>query len=133
MPVVMNIETCPRWETPPPHTRQMGLLFDPDLNQTQQISAGIVEIPPGQEQTKLSVHRGEEIYLVLEGEGQFVLDDERIAVTKHCAVYIRPGVRHRAINTGAGRLLLYFVNCPSVLRELPGGYRELVQSWNALR
>lgn len=47
-----------------------------------------------------------EIYLVLEGEGYFELDGERVPVKPMSAVYIRPGCRHRAV----GRLRI--VNLP---------------------
>ncbi|MFM1768593.1 MAG: hypothetical protein RJA22_1122 [Verrucomicrobiota bacterium] len=47
-----------------------------------------------------------EIYLVLEGEGHFELDGERVPVRPMSAVYIRPGCRHRAV----GRLRI--VNLP---------------------
>lgn len=47
-----------------------------------------------------------ELYLVLEGEGYFELDGERVPVKPLSAVYIRPGCRHRAV----GRLRI--VNLP---------------------
>jgi mannose-6-phosphate isomerase-like protein (cupin superfamily) len=47
-----------------------------------------------------------EIYLVLEGEGFFELDGERVPVKPLSAVYIQPGCRHRAV----GRLRI--VNLP---------------------
>jgi len=47
-----------------------------------------------------------EIYLVLEGEGHFELDGERVPVRPLSAVYIPPGCRHRAV----GRLRI--VNLP---------------------
>lgn len=111
----------------------MGLMFDPDLNETSRIAAGLVDIPVGQEQVKLSVHEGEEIYMILDGEGTFILDDREIPVTRHTAVYVRPGTKHRAINTGDTPLLLYWVNCPSVFREMEGGYRALVKDWKQVR
>lgn len=47
-----------------------------------------------------------EIYLILEGEGFIELDGERVAVRPGSAVFIPPGVRHRAI----GRMRI--VNMP---------------------
>ncbi len=37
-----------------------------------------------------------EIYFILEGQGFMELDGNDIAVTKHSAVLIKPGCRHRA-------------------------------------
>ena len=38
-----------------------------------------------------------ELYLVLEGEGHFELDGERVPVRPMTAALIRPGCRHRAV------------------------------------
>ena len=60
-----------------------------------------------EQDSRTHYHKGmTEIYLVLEGEGFFELDGERVPVKPMSAVYIRPGCRHRAV----GRLRI--VNLP---------------------
>jgi len=49
-----------------------------------------------------------ELYVVIEGEGEIELDGERFPVKPLTAIYIPPGVRHRAI----GRLRLINVPVP---------------------
>jgi len=39
----------------------MGLIFDRDITPAANIAGGIVILPSGEEQRKLSVHEGEEI------------------------------------------------------------------------
>jgi mannose-6-phosphate isomerase-like protein (cupin superfamily) len=110
----------------------MGLMFERDITPTANIAAGIVILPAGEEQTKLSVHEGEEIYYVVRGTGQFVLDERVVDVEQGTAVYIAPGVGHRAINTGDEEMELYWVNTPPVFGPV-GAYRALMKDWERIR
>ncbi len=89
-------------------------------------------MPPGQAQHKLSVHEGEEIYMILQGKGRFVLNDEEYDVEKHTAVYIAPGTKHRAYNTGDEDMIMYFVNSPSCFGPV-GGYNAFMKDWTRIR
>ncbi len=131
--VKMSEAMC--WEIPDrePHHRFMGLMFERDITPTRKMSAGFVILPPKQEQEKLSIHEGEEeIYFVVRGKGQFVLDDEVVDVEQGTAVYIEPGCRHRAINTEDEEMHLFWVNSPPVFGPV-GAYRELVKNWKRVR
>jgi mannose-6-phosphate isomerase-like protein (cupin superfamily) len=129
---VVNTNECMLWKAPLPHRRCMGLMFERDITPTANIAAGIVILPPGEEQTKLSVHEGEEIYYVVRGTGQFVLDERVVDVEQGTAVYIAPGVGHRAINTGDEEIELYWVNTPPVFGPV-GSYRDLMKDWERIR
>ena len=128
---VMKANEALKWESPPSDKtdhRYMSLLFERDITPTRNICAGIVTIDPGQEQTRLSIHEGEEIYFVLKGKGQFVLDDRVEAIEKDTAIYVKPGTRHRAINIGDSVMRLYFENSPPVFGEV-GAYKEFMKDW----
>jgi len=129
---VVKASEALEWEAPAPHQRRMSLMFERDITPTVNLAAGIVTLPPGQEQQKLSVHEGEEIYYILQGKGQFVLDDRIVEVQKDTAVYVAPGTKHRAINTGGGQMRLYFVNTPPVFGAV-GGYMDFVKGWKQVR
>lgn len=119
------------WEIPlePPDNRVMGLLFERDITPTRNVAAGFVLIPAGSEQPKLSSHEGvEEIYYVLRGSGWFILGDQRFAVRPGTAVYVPPGVGHRAINGGADEMELLWFNTPSAFGRL-AGYEDVVKGW----
>ena len=47
----------------------------------------------------------EEIYYILTGSGQMIVDGEKCLVRKHDGVAIPPGARHRITNTGNDDLL----------------------------
>ena len=129
---VVKIGKEMQWHSPAPHDRYMSLLFERDITPTKNMAAGVVTLPPGQAQQKLSVHEGEEIYMILQGKGKFVLNDEEYNVEMHTAVYIAPGTKHRAYNTGDEEMLMYFVNCPSCFGHV-GGYNDFMKDWTKIR
>ena len=131
MKEVVKASEAIEWESPDgaPNHRYMSLMFERDITPTKSMAAGIVTLPPGQEQQKLSIHEdGEEIYYVLQGKGQFVLNDKVVDVEKDMAVYVTPGTKHRAINTGDEDMKIYYVNCPSVFGTV-GQYKEWMKDW----
>jgi uncharacterized cupin superfamily protein len=62
-------------------------------------------LPPGKVQRPFHSHHGEEeMFLILEGEGELRFGDERHAIRKHDVIACPPGgpeVAHQIINTGA--------------------------------
>jgi mannose-6-phosphate isomerase-like protein (cupin superfamily) len=132
---VVKMSDAMAWEIPEPepYHRFMELMFERDITPTINLSAGFVTLPPGQEQQKLSTHEGkEEVYLVFKGKGKFVLDDDVVEVEEGTAVYIAPGCRHRAINTGDEAMQLFWVNTPPVFGPT-GAYLELVKNWKRIK
>jgi mannose-6-phosphate isomerase-like protein (cupin superfamily) len=107
----------------------MGVLFERDITPTQNVAAGYVLIPAGSEQPKLSRHDGvEEIYYVLRGTGTFILGVEQLAVRPGSAVYVPPGIEHRAVNGGDDEMELLWFNSPSAFGPI-GSYQELTADW----
>lgn len=129
---VVKTSECMMWQSPLPQRRRMGLMFERDITPTVNIAAGTVVIPCGEEQSKLSVHEGEEIYFVVRGRGQFVLDERTVDVEQGTAVYVAPGVGHRAINSGEEEMELYWVNTPPVFGPV-GAYEDLMKEWERVR
>jgi mannose-6-phosphate isomerase-like protein (cupin superfamily) len=135
MNAVVHRRDSRAWESASaePHRRIMGILFERDITPTQNISAGYVLIPPGNEQPKLSRHPGvEEIYYVLRGYGRFILGDEEFDVRPGSAVYVGSGVAHRAINGPQEEMELLWFNSPSAFGPV-GGYTDIVASWRDVR
>ena len=122
------------WEAPSPHQRRFGLMFERDITPTKNLTAGIVVLPPKQEQPKLSSHQAEEIYYVLKGTGLFELDGELYEVEKGTGIYVGQGVKHRAINVGDEDLELFYVNSPAEGVFGPvGGYLQIVKGWKQIQ
>jgi mannose-6-phosphate isomerase-like protein (cupin superfamily) len=130
---VVSREESMLWEIPGDQRRYMGLIFERDITPTKNLASGIVILPVGTEQPKLSVHPdSEEIYYVLKGEGKFELGTEEYAVRKNTAVYIAPGTKHRAINTGSEDMELFWVNTPSCFGPV-GGYKDFTGQWKRIQ
>jgi mannose-6-phosphate isomerase-like protein (cupin superfamily) len=76
-------------------------------------SLALAEVAPGAT-TRLHRHRrAEEVYHILEGEGEMRLGDETFAVAPGDSVVIRPGTAHRIANTGAGALRFFCCCAPA--------------------
>lgn len=133
MKAVVKTDEAMTWEGEEgPYHRRFRLMFERDITPTINIAAGMSIISPGKEQPKLSVHEAEEIYLVLRGRGKFCLGDRVFDIDKGTAVYVAPGVAHRAVNTGDEDLELYWVNTPPVFGRV-GGYVDFVPGWKRTR
>lgn len=120
------------WESPGPNSRTMGLYFEKDITPTKNISVGNVILPAGQEQTKLSEHKCEEVYFIVSGKGQFVLNEQFNEVEQGTAIYVAPGTKHRAINTGDEPMELLWVNTPPFF----GGVdkvEEMLEGWKRIQ
>ncbi len=69
---------------------------DPD---PKTLILGVVEVDPGHH-TPLHRHRCEEVYYILQGEGEVEIEGQKYPVKAGYGVFLPEGVRHRIHNTG---------------------------------
>lgn len=74
---------------------------------------GFVTLDPHGGQVPWHNHEQEEIYFVLEGEGEMCLGDERQSVSGGQAVHIPSGVFHQLANIGATPLRMVYCYGPA--------------------
>ena len=74
----------------------------------------------------------EEIYFVIKGRGKFYLDEETHDIETGSVIFVTPGAKHRAANTGDEEMHLYFVNTPSTFGPV-GGYKDFTKNWKRVR
>jgi mannose-6-phosphate isomerase-like protein (cupin superfamily) len=67
------------------------------------VSLIFVDLGPG-EGPRLHRHPYEEIFIVLEGQARFTVGTDTVEASSGQIVIVRPGVAHRFINSGPGRL-----------------------------
>jgi uncharacterized cupin superfamily protein len=71
----------------------------------RKLGYNLTVLPPGKAQCPFHSHRGEEeMFLILEGEGELRFGDQRYAIRKHDVIACPTGgadVAHQIINTGA--------------------------------
>jgi len=70
---------------------------------------GYVVLEPKGGQVPWHNQEQEEVYMVLEGEGEMELDGERVPVKPLTAIYLKPGCRHRAL----GKLKILNIPVPA--------------------
>jgi quercetin dioxygenase-like cupin family protein len=91
-----------------PGVRDRKLIYPETGFPTRSLIMGIVEVEPG---CRAPAHRHncEEVYYVLQGQGEVVSDGTPHAMAAGDAVYNAPNTVHTVRNTGAGTLRLLVV------------------------
>lgn len=83
-----------------------------NLFETERMFCDVYGFEPGQEQT-VHAHAGsDKVYYVIEGAGQFRIDDEQREVGAGHAVFAPAGSSHAVRNPGPGRLAVLVFMAP---------------------
>ena len=81
--------------------------FSDDIG-AKKLGYNLTELPPGKAQCPFHSHHGEEeMFLILEGQGELRFGNERYAIRKHDVIACPTGgaeVAHQIINTGTTRM-----------------------------
>lgn len=104
----------------PPFVRTMKILMGPDTHGVKHLSINMVIVPPGSKSDAHSHTESEEFWIVVEGRGEVVVDDERAAIEPGMVIYAPPKSKHRILNTGQDPLIAYFLFAP------PGPEKKLL-------
>ena len=81
--------------------------------QADAFSLGHVTLEPRGGQVPWHNQEQEEIYLILEGEGEICLGEERTEIRAGQAVYIPPNVFHQLTNTGKTPMVMVYCYGPA--------------------
>ena len=71
----------------------------------------LMSLKPGEE-IGMEVHDVDQILVFVKGEGEAVLNDEKMPVAKNNLVFVPAGTNHNFINTGKRALKLYTIYSP---------------------
>jgi mannose-6-phosphate isomerase-like protein (cupin superfamily) len=80
---------------------------------TKSFCMGYVALDPNGGQVPWHNQEQEEIYFILEGEGEMCLGSERKTVRAGQAVYIPPGEFHQLTNTGDTKMVMIYCYGPA--------------------
>jgi quercetin dioxygenase-like cupin family protein len=80
--------------------------FKSTLFQGQRLMLGLNCLEPGQAQHSHTHESQDKFYFVVEGEGEFVVGDEKRTVGEGAVVWAPAGVDHGVTNNGTKRLTL---------------------------
>ncbi len=81
--------------------------------QAEAFSMGMVTLDPKGGQVPWHNQEQEEIYLILEGEGEMCLGSDRFSLTSGQTIYIPPGVFHQLTNIGNKPLKMIYCYGPA--------------------
>lgn len=99
--------------TYPARRRTQNLVGGMSPIQATNFAMGNVTLEPDGGQVPWHNQEQEEIYFIVEGEGEMCLGDERRAIKAGQAAYIPPGVFHQLTNTGSTPMRMIYVYGPS--------------------
>jgi len=99
--------------TYPARRRTQNLVGGMSPIQATNFAMGNVTLEPNGGQVPWHNQEQEEIYFIVEGEGEMCLGEERRAVKAGQAAYIPSGVFHQLTNTGSTPMRMIYVYGPS--------------------
>lgn len=99
--------------TYPARRRTQNLAGGMSPIQATNFAMGHVTLEPNGGQVPWHNQDQEEIYFIVEGEGEMCLGEERRAIRAGQAAYIPPGVFHQLTNTGSTPMRMIYVYGPA--------------------
>ena len=99
--------------TYPARRRTQNIVGGVSPIQATNFAMGNVTLEPNGGQVPWHNQEQEEVYFVVDGEGEMCLGEERIAIKAGQAAYIPSGVFHQLTNTGATPMRMIYVYGPA--------------------
>jgi mannose-6-phosphate isomerase-like protein (cupin superfamily) len=100
---------------PAPHARTLKHIVAPWTVGSDAMWVGFSLVDPGSSSNPHR-HRNEEIFIVLEGAGRAVVDDESADISAGSVVRVPPSALHQLVNEGSGILKVACVASPAFTR-----------------
>ena len=108
--------------TPAPHKRELKVLISPGIQEcVEGLAVGMTILPPGQASSYHSHDRECETWIIVSGEGEVRVGEERQSVGAETVIYLKPNVKHHIINNGKVPLRMFWVYTP------PGAERSILE------
>lgn len=108
-------------ERNPPFHRTLSVLISPDTHGVKNLAIGLVVIPSKSKSDAHSHSENEEYWIIIDGRGEIIVDEEKVAVEPGMIVYAPPNSAHQVINTGNYPLKAYFLFAP------PGPEKKILE------
>jgi len=122
----LGLKIVKQWEVKvleraPPFVRTMKVLMSPETHGVKHLSINMVIVPPGSKSDTHSHGEAEEFWIILDGRGEVVVDEEKRSIEPGMIIFAPPRSKHRIVNTGNEPLKAYFLFAP------PGPEKALLQ------
>jgi mannose-6-phosphate isomerase-like protein (cupin superfamily) len=97
----------------PAGRRTQNLVGGASPVQAKGFCMGYVTLEPGGGQVPWHNHDQEEVYFIVQGEGEACVGKERADIHAGQAIYVPPTLFHQLTNTGSGPLVMMYVYSPA--------------------
>ncbi len=106
---------------PEPHQRELKVLLSPSLQvDVEGLSVGMTILPPGKSSSFHSHDVECETWIIVSGEGEVRVGEERELVGPETVVFLPRNIKHQIINTGQEPLRMFWIYTP------PGGEKSIL-------
>ncbi len=106
---------------PEPHQRELKVLLSPSLQaDVEGWSVGMTILPPGKSSSFHSHDVECETWIIVSGEGEVRVGEERELVGPESVVFLPRNIKHQIINTGQEPLRMFWIYTP------PGGEKSIL-------
>ncbi len=107
---------------PEPHQRELKVLLSPSLQaDVEGLSVGMTILPPGKSSSFHSHDVECETWIIVSGEGEVRVGEERELVGPESVVFLPRNIKHQIINTGQEPLRMFWIYTP------PGGEKSILE------
>jgi mannose-6-phosphate isomerase-like protein (cupin superfamily) len=120
--IVAKSSQARSYMAPVPHQRELKVLISPSLQEgVEGLAVGMTILPPGNSSSFHSHDVERETWIIVSGEGEVRVGDEREPVGPESVVFLPRNVKHQVINTGQEPLRMFWIYTP------PGGERSVLE------
>ena len=106
---------------PEPHQRELKVLLSPSLQvDVEGLAVGMTILPPGKSSSFHSHDVECETWIIVSGEGEVRVGEERGLVGPESVVFLPRNIKHQIINTGQEPLRMFWIYTP------PGGEKSIL-------
>jgi len=107
---------------PEPHQRELKVLLSPSLQvHVEGLSVGMTILSPGKSSSFHSHDVECETWIIVSGEGEVRVGEERELVGPESVVFLPRNIKHQIINTGQEPLRMFWIYTP------PGGEKSILE------
>ena len=120
--IVAKSSRARSYRTSGPHERELKVLISPSLQKgVKGLAVGMTILAPGKSSSFHS-HDGEcETWLIVSGEGEVRVGEERELVGPESVVFLPRNIKHQIINTAQEPLRMFWIYTP------PGGEKSVLE------
>ncbi len=120
--ILAKSSTAKSYMTQEPHKRELKVLVSPSLQKgVEGLSVGMTILPPGKTSSFHSHDVECETWIIVSGEGEVRVGEERELVGPESVVFLPRNIKHQIINTGQEPLRMFWIYTP------PGGEKAIFE------